>query len=187
MKKTLCLILALLTVALATLPLFCAVADTRMYVKTGNGKSLNVRSEPKMGDNIIATIKYRTAVNVIKRSGKWSLIELATGSDPAWVVSSYLVSKDPGPYKKKQNVTKTNAENFSSFKLLGNNTYDVIVNPSKTGGFVNLRWTASKAGAVVKKLAADTELTVLAEGKYWLQVMDNESGFVGFVDKKLVK
>lgn len=187
MKKTLCLVLVLMTVAIAILPLFSASAETLKYVKTGNGKSLNVRSEPRFGDNIIATIPYGTAVYVLRRSGSWSEIELATGSDPAWVVSSYLVSQKPAPYKKKTVTTKTNDEDYSKFRLLGDEGYTVVTNPSKTGGFVNLRWTASKSAPVMRKLSDNVELTVLAEGKQWLQVQDSETGYVGFVDIKLVK
>ena len=60
MKKTLALLLllALLISSAAT-----AMADTPwgtsiMYVKTDNGKSVNVRSTPSTGDNIIGTAPY---------------------------------------------------------------------------------------------------------------------------------
>ena len=57
MKKCICLILALITVALIALPAvsFAETSAEFMYVKTGNGRTLNVRSEPKMGNNIMGT------------------------------------------------------------------------------------------------------------------------------------
>lgn len=189
MKKSLCLVLALMTLALAVLPLAFASADSVMYVKTANGKALNVRSEAKTGDNVIGYLKYGEKVIVVKYSanGKWAQIEKASGSDLAWVMSAYLVPTNPGKYKKAETAATTSDDTYSSFRLLDEEAYSAYTKPSKNGGFVSLRWAPSKSAPVMKNLFADEELMVIAEGKSWLQVQELSTGYVGFVDAKLVR
>lgn len=188
MKK----ILSILCVAILAIGLMApalGMADTAAWVKTGNGRNLNVRAEAKTGDNVIGSIKYGTEVRILYYSanGKWACIELASGSDPGWVMTSYLVYYNPGKYVKKQTSEKTSDDLYSSFKMTDDEAYTVVAKPSKRGGFVSLRWAPSKSAPVMKKLFADAELTVLAEGKNWLQVQEESTGYVGFVDAKLVK
>lgn len=189
MKKTFCLLLALMTIALTILPLACAGANATMYVKTGNGRTLNLRSAAKYGDNIVGYLKYGAKVTVVQYSanGKWALVEPDGWSNPAWVVSSYLVPTNPGKYTKSETAEPTSDDTFASFRLLNEDAYTAAAKPSKTGGFVSLRWAPSKSAPVIKNLFADEELMVLAKGNNWLQVQELSTGYVGFVDAKLVR
>ena len=42
-----------------------------MYVYTENGGPLNVRSDPRTGDNVIGQLEYGTAVYVTVFDGDW--------------------------------------------------------------------------------------------------------------------
>ena len=67
--------LALIAVMAAMfLPALAVAEDKTMYVYTDNGKSLNVRSAPNTGDNLIGSLKYGEKVDVISISNGWAKI-----------------------------------------------------------------------------------------------------------------
>lgn len=192
MKKMVCLVLALITVALIALPAisFAQADGEYLYVKTGNGKTLNVRSEPKMGNNIMGTIAYGKKVRVYQyaNGGKWALVEPTdwSMSNPGWVMTSYLVKDKPGKYQKKtvkedpKTAEKSVTDIYST--MIHVDPYEATVKPAKTGDFVNVRWAPSKSAAVMTLLYGGSEVTVLCEGEGWNQVQDINTGYVGFVD-----
>ncbi len=49
------------------------------------------------------------------------------------------------------------------------------------GGFANLRWAPSRDAAVQHRMSDGDEVIVYAKDAAWAQVMDTESGFIGFV------
>lgn len=49
------------------------------------------------------------------------------------------------------------------------------------GGFVNLRWAPSLDSAVQHRMNDGGEVIVYAKDTVWAQVMDSESGYIGFV------
>ena len=55
------------------------------------------------------------------------------------------------------------------------------VKPPFPGRFVNLRWAPSGDAAVQHRMNDGDELIVYAKDASWAQVMDTESGFIGFV------
>ena len=77
-----------------------AMADTTMYVRTGNGKTLNVRSEPNTGDNVIYRFQYGQEVIVAYHLGNgWSCVRLAGAFDQdGYVMTKFLVNEKPGKY-----------------------------------------------------------------------------------------
>ena len=77
-----------------------AMADTTMYVRTGNGKTLNVRSEPNTGDNVIYRFQYGQEVTVAYHLGNgWSCVRLAGAFDQdGYVMTKFLVNEKPGKY-----------------------------------------------------------------------------------------
>ena len=85
------LVLALLLLCIAP-----ALANTTMYVYTDNGKPLNVRKDPWVGDNIITTIPYgsQVSVNYFMENNTWACIQWKQGVD-AYVQSRYLISNRP--------------------------------------------------------------------------------------------
>ena len=63
----------------------------------------------------------------------------------------------------------------------------MTVKPSTPGGFVNLRWGPSKSVAVMTKLYADAQVTVIAKDNTWAQVYDPATGYVGFMKLSFLK
>ena len=74
MKKTLALflVLALLLPVMASAATLGPIGLGKMYVYTSNGKSLNVRSAPETGDNIIGHVAFGGEVNVVGFYGDWA-------------------------------------------------------------------------------------------------------------------
>lgn len=73
---------------------------------------------------------------------------------------------------------------FRYFKLIGKDKLMIIAaKPSRPGGWVNLRWVPSFDSEIICKMMLNEEMTVIAEGKTWYQVM-NAQGYVGFIYKQ---
>ena len=66
-----------------------------MFVYTENGKPLNVRSEPRTGDNIIGQLEYGASVYVKVFNGDWCGIQF--NSVIGWVQSRFLQWSAPDP------------------------------------------------------------------------------------------
>ena len=88
------------TVLLMTMTASFASAKTiggpgTMFVYTENGKPLNVRSEPRTGDNIIGQLEYGASVYVKVFNGDWCGIQF--NSVIGWVQSRFLQWSAPDP------------------------------------------------------------------------------------------
>ena len=94
--------LALALLFLCAAPAFAEssapAAYTVMYVYTDNGKSLNVRSTPYVGDNIIAQAPFGSLIKVRRflENGWACIIWNLTGE--AYVQSRYLLRERPSSY-----------------------------------------------------------------------------------------
>ena len=193
--------LALIAVMMAMfLPSLAAAEDKIMYVYTDNGKSLNVRSAPNTGDNIISSLKYAERVDVVSISNGWAKIwwEQSYYGEfgYAYVQSRFLVNYKPGSktvqptpapssgtdYAKE--FSSMNAE-FSSAKKVYT-PYTVVARPARASGWVNLRWAPTTEAERIATCKQGKELTVLAELKNWYQVQDPETGMIGFISRQYV-
>lgn len=177
-----------------------AMADTTMYVKTGNGKSLNVRSEPNTGDNIIYHFEYGQEVYVAYDLGNgWSCVRLAGAFDSdGYVMTKFLVSKKPGKYvptSADAELAKpaTSNESFTMDQLnevlkTGKSVtpYNITLYPTRASGWVYLRWVPSKNAQRITTYPGGKEVRVIAELKNWYQIEDPETGVVGFVNSSYV-
>lgn len=195
-------LLSLALIAVMMAMLFPAVneaqAEWTMYVYTDNGKSLNVRSDPMTGDNVIGSLAYGEAVSVrMTLASGWTAITWshATGY-VAYVQSRFLVDYRPAPKptskpqpKPTSTSSKTtafddmNAE-FRAARLV--NPYTVIARPTRASGWVNLRWAPSTDAEVIAQCNQGKELTVLAELRNWYQVEDPDTGRIGFISNNYV-
>lgn len=94
-KRILTLALALALLSLCVTPVLADSSNlTVMYVYTDNQKSLNVRSTPYVGDNIIALAPFGTRINVVRfLDNGWACI-LWNGSE-AYVQSRFLQWNSP--------------------------------------------------------------------------------------------
>ncbi|MBR6165390.1 MAG: SH3 domain-containing protein [Clostridia bacterium] len=202
-KRLISLALFAVLTAMFIFPL--AAADSyygTQYVYTDNGKSLNVRSTPSTGDNIIGSLQYGAEVTVIDMySNGWAQIlwEQKDNGEfgAAYVQRRFLVNHMPASqpsapasgaasdvpdYAKE--FTSMNTEFRSARKVAA--PYTVAARPSRASGWVNLRWAPSTEAERIATCRQGKELTVLAEMKNWYQVQDPETGMIGFISRQYV-
>ena len=194
--------LALIAVMMAMfLPALANAEEWTMYVYTDNGGSLNVRSDPSQGNNVIGTLKFGEAVTVnATYSNGWTQIQWGQSYygefGVAYVQSRFLVNYRPGtkpsqttpaPASDTTDYAKAfsamNAE-FATGKKVS--PYTVVARPSRASGWVNLRWAPTTEAERIATCKQGKELTVLAELKNWYQVQDPETGMIGFISRQYV-
>ena len=210
----------LLTLSLAlVLMLLCASAalaeTTTMYVYTDNGKGLNVRRAPVVGNNIIGLAPYGSEVHVIRfLDNGWACIEWNRYSE-AYVQSRFLQWTAPSSYTTPTPTavptpTPTTAPYYptsvpyyttpvpytytdnlavlnAEFRTAHLVTpFTVTVRPSRASGWVNMRWAPSKDTEVLATYRSGAQLTVIAETQSWYQVVDPSSEATGFIMKTYV-
>lgn len=201
-KRIISLLLAVMMAA--TLFISLAQADGwTMYVYTDNGRTLNVRSDPMGGKNVIGRLNYGSAVSVrMTMASGWAVIDYAAGEGGVgYVQSRFLVSSKPAPKApapvptKSKTVTPStpaassrlfesmNAEFRSAVRV---SPYTVISRPSRASGWVNLRWAPSTEAERIATCPQGKELTVIAQTNSWYQVQDPQTGMIGFIMQKFV-
>ena len=210
MKKrfvSLMLIAALFAVLLPAL----AAADTyygTQYVYTDNGKTLNVRSSPSTGNNIIGTLKYGAEVTVIEiYANGWAQILWGQNEygefGAAYVQRRFLANHKPSSLPDQPSPAASSASGsasgstdyakvFSSMNAEFKSArqvavpYTVAARPSRASGWVNLRWAPSVEAERIATCPQGKELTVLAELSDWYQVQDPVTGMIGFISGQYV-
>ena len=70
---------------------------------------------------------------------------------------------------------------FSGFKPVEHFTAEVNYPKSS---YLSLRWAPSLNSKLIRRCFNGTQLTVIAQNKDWYQVMDDETGFAGFILRK---
>ena len=208
MKKQI-LSLALIAVMMAVFLPTQAAADSyygTQYVYTDNGKSLNVRSTPSMGDNVIGSLKYGADVTVVEMySNGWAKI-LWGQSDygefgTAYVQRRFLVNHKPSSQPSQPAVVPASGnaaagtdyaklftamnDEFRTGKLVPQQ-FNVYARPSRASGWVNLRWAPSLEAERIATCPQGKVLTVIAETRNWYQVRDPQTGMIGFISKQYV-
>ncbi len=204
MKKLIGLMLAVMMLAALAAPAMAESQGTEMYVYTGNGKNLLVRSSMSTTeDNIIGSLPYGAMV-VVYNSGRpgWTVIDYGDGSTSAYVMSRFLVKNKPAPYsgQSTKEPAQKDSKNFdtrSATTVEQINTllasaktvepYTVTVRPLRASGWVYLRWLPTRHSTQVATYGANQQLTVIAELKDWFQVEDPGTGRVGFVYKSYIQ
>ncbi len=208
MKKQI-ISLALIVVMTAMLLPSLAVADSyygTQYVYTDNGKGLNVRSSPSMGDNIIGSLKYGAEVTVVEMySNGWAQIlwtQNAYGEfGAAYVQRRFLVNHKPTSQPVQTAAASASGntaaavdyakafsamnDEFKTGKLVSRQ-FTVYARPSRASGWVNLRWAPSTEAERIATCPQGKALTVIGETKNWYQVRDLETGMIGFISKQYV-
>ncbi len=165
-----------------------------MYVYTDNGKTLNVRSDPMTGNNVIGSLKYGEAVSVrMTFANGWACIDWASGAGyVAYVQSRFLVSSKPASRTPVATPVSTpaadtlsgmNAEFRTAVRVA---PYTVVARPSRASGWVNLRWAPSTEAERITTCSQGKELTVLMELNNWYQVQDPMTGMIGYISKNFV-
>lgn len=204
-KKLLALLTAVLMLTVCLTPLF-AQAMTRYergyyYVNTNDTYGLKLRTSPEKtnGDtNLITKIPHRFYVLVYEFNANktWAYIEV---TDPrysdertvkGWCMTSYLTEYDPGPVNPVKPGPTTTPAPQPTFDEINNaarairyneEPYLAVIITRNAGNYVHLRWFPSTSASYIDKYLAGEQVMVLAESKTWAQVMDVETGYVGFV------
>ena len=159
------------------------------YVKTGNGKGLNVRDNPN--GKVVGSLKYGTRVYVDAFSdSEWALITCrydnghGKGDYAAYVSTRFLVRNDPGKYQGAS--SSGSAADVSRTAMQVPSPYTVTARPDRASGWVNLRKAPSTDAKVLAKCYMGKTLTVLAELRGWYQVQDPATGVIGYISSRYV-
>lgn len=209
MKKYLCAVLAVMLLVLSCAPALAASASevkdgSILYVKAPSGR-LNVREGASQNTKVLYKLPNDSPVTVVgKVTNGYVQVEfkLYGRFATAYVAIEYLTTKKPSKINNDGAIpwdnggsgggSSTTTEetvkslNFKSYKLIKNRVLLVTAKPSRPGGWSNLRWVPSKNAQLIDRVYAGETLTVIAEGRDWYQVQ-NEEGYIGFIIKKYTK
>lgn len=186
------ILLALLV--LATIPALASANAATMFVVTNSGSGVHMRSDTSTAnrDNVLCTVPYGAMVDVTGHvdGGKWAHVEY--DSMTGYIMSRYLAVEMPKASSRQESNADRNAQSakeegvpdFSNFKQV--EPYDVIVRPSKPNGYVNFRWAPTMQCKVIMRCYANYPLQVIAQDRLWVQVADEQTGYVGFMYRKFV-
>ena len=159
------------------------------YVKTGNGKGLNVRDNPN--GKVVGSLKYGTRVYVDAFSdSEWALITYrydngyGKGDYAAYVSTRFLVTNDPGKYQGSSSA-KSASEALRTEKQVAS-PYTLVSRPVRSTGWVTLRRAPSMDAKILTKCYKGKTLTVLAELDGWFKVEDIPTGIIGYISSKYV-
>ena len=198
--------LALIAMLAAMLIPSLAFADYygTQWVYTDNGKSLNVRSAPTTGNNIIGSLPSGAEVTVVKMyDNGWAQILWEQNQygefGVAYVQRRFLVNHKPSslptpvqptpaPASGAADLAKAFSEMNAEFASARQVTapYIVVARPARASGWVNLRWAPTTEAERIATCKQGKELVVIAELKNWYQVQDPATGMIGFISKQYV-
>ena len=198
MKKRLVpFLLALAILVIALVP--AAMADSSVkYVYARNGKPLNVRAWPDVNSALLGKIPIGTAVTVEAYTSNYTWANIRYNGQSAYVMTQFLVDTypeggfvppSPSPLtpsgdKSYQNIIASMESEFSTYRVV--EPYTVLAKPVRATGWVNLRYAPSTEFGHADNLYANTQLTVIAETRYWLQVRRVDTGVTGYVKREFV-
>ncbi len=199
MTKRIVSLLLAAVIAVMLVPSF-AGAEWIMYVYTDDGKTLNVRSDPSVGNNLLGRLEYGVAVSVrMTNANGWACIDYnaPANGNVAYVQTRFLVSSKPAPRSvtpapapvpgttdAAKVLNDMNAE-FRTARLVSV-PFTVAARPARASGWVNLRWAPSTEAERISSCPQGKELTVLAELRNWYQVQDPVTGMIGFISRQYV-
>ena len=153
MKKTLFRLIAL---ALALVCLGTAAVAETWYVKTPNGKTVNLRDEKT--NEVIGYIPYGTQLESDAKKDSQTAAYVTYNGKSGYVKYSFLVKEKPAAYKKKASAaTKTESETLEPVTY-GDGTHAITV----TGGVVQMTNKKGKAtGTKYNAVRFDDPVTVV--------------------------
>ena len=170
------------------------------YVYTENGKGLNVRETP--GGKVVGSLRWGSRVYVDAFvDGAWALITFryelpgyGVGNYAAYINRRFLTRKKPVKDEDGQNAKAAeeapadpleaiNKEFKESKKV---SPYRVTVRPARVSGWVNMHWAPSNDSELLATYKANDTLLVIRELPNWLQVEDQDTGDVGFINRQFV-
>ena len=193
MKKILTAVLVLALVA-SSIVSAMAYGSSTLYVKTANGKSVNVRSAPSKDAEIIGTVKYGGQVQMdwsYAGNDGWTKVFWGARGD-GYIMSRFLTDTNPGkaPTPSKDSQKKKEAETEKqklaneqkSEKAVAEYFY-IAVRPTRVSGWVNFRKGPSKTTARISSFGDGKELLVIGETTNWYKARDLVTNNEGYIHK----
>ena len=195
-------LIAVMILTLVATSVVTALADTPwgtsiMYVKTANGKPVNVRSGPGKEYGVIGTAAYGHQVLTdwsYAGNDGWTKVVWGSMGD-GYIMSRFLVDYDPGkapePSKEEKEKQEAEAEQKKLEKELKSEKpveeyFYVAARPARASGWVNFRTGPSKATSRISSFADGKELLVMGETTNWYRIQDPETQKVGYIHKNYV-
>lgn len=208
MKKIVIMVIALvLLVAMST----SAFAASKYYIKKDDGGTISVRIAAGSSQEKIGKLSHGDEVMVEAKGNDWARIVYGSYGS-AYIRAKYLSKSKPDPVymkgysssssSKSSSSKSTSTKSTSSSSSTANDTvkeitnsynnfkavtYTATVQPASNSRNINLRWGPSKNLPVMTTKQPGTELKVIAQNGSWCQVLDEETGEVGFMMKKFLK
>ena len=196
MKRTIALILSLVLLASACIliPAAGSAEALPMYVYTANGKTLNVRSSPEKGNNVIGKLKYgeEVLVEFINSTG-WAVI-LWGSEGEAYVQARFLQETPPGPKptpsKDDEETQELKAEQNKLNKELKSEKevepFYGVVRATRVTGSINFRVGPGKITTRIESLPDGKELLIIGETTNWYRARDPQTNQTGYLYKSFV-
>ena len=198
MKKIIGLILTMIMLVMAVSAALAESQGTEMYVYTENGKGLTVRSTMNTTDsNFVDSLPYGAKVFAYgSPKPGWTYIEY--GGKSGYVMSRFLVKSKPAPHEAGMTTNPGGSfDTRAAVTVEQINTllasakavtpYTVTLRPTRSSGWVYMRWLPSRNAEQMATFGANYQVTVIAELKDWYQVQDPATGKVGFIYKSYIQ
>ena len=193
MRKRLIAFLLVMMLGTVSLAGFAGADPVTKYVYTRNSKPLNVRVWPDITSALLGLLPNGSQVTVNGYSNDYTWATIQYNGQTAYVMTQYLADV-PGGYTpvptpqtnttdtKYQNLVNALESEFRTYRVVS--PYMVLAKPTRATGWVNLRYAPTAELGHAENLYANTQLTVIAETRNWLQVRRNDSGTTGYVMRK---
>ena len=166
-----------------------------MYVKTANGKSVNVRSGPGKEYDVIGSVRYGGEVLTdwsYAGNDGWTKVVWGSMGD-GYIMSRFLVDYKPGPApkhddgkKKEEEDEKTKLENERASEKDLDQPFYIGVVATRASGWINFRSGPSKITARIKSFPDGKELIAEGETTNWYRARDPKTDKVGYIHKSFV-
>ena len=179
MKKLVAVTLVILSLVGLMIPAFAGaeyVQTTPMWVNCANGKTLNVRDYPSTSGSLLYRLECGTRVeiiNTVPAPKGWAYVEPDGYSNGGYVMTKFLVSKQPQKYE----IT----EREDNFRAVTPYYVTAKALSRRTDSSVGLRVQPNKTAREIRRLIAGDMLQVIARGKTWSQVIDLTTGQTGYM------
>ena len=149
----------------------------RAYIKSPNGKKVNMRHGPsEKGYAVRAQLEPGTEIRVLSTENGWCKIK--AGVVGGWVKKEYVTKTKPSSSGSGSSSSGSGSSSSSSYKSWSGTV------KSENGRKINVRRGAGKGYANVTQVESGKKVTVVGETTNWYEV--NFDGMHGWISKEYV-
>ncbi len=195
LKRLMVLLMIATLLAASVISVASAAGTSVMYVKTANGKPVNVRRAPSKDSEYLGSLKYGDKVMAdwsYAGNDGWTRVFWG-GAGSAYIMSRYLVDENPGPAptpsKKEKQKEEAAAEKKKYDKELKSEKeikepFYIAVRPPRASGWANFRSGPSKTTSRITAFSDGKELIAIGQTTNWYKAMDPETEKEGYIHKQ---